>query len=142
MHHLGELLIIVEYWAYCRYGNQQTYLSKHLNSFIVLLDDFGIMKTDSVSRTHEKWWARKSSETQDQIPSVVHHGCTHKPDCSNTNKAPIVKCRVGEHLVSSSTHKGQAPTALRVLLLHVICSSAAVLPLVRLWLNDKMPSGN
>ena len=115
---------------------------KPLNSFIVLLDNFGNMKTDSVSRTHEKRWARKSSETQDQIPSVVHHGCTHKPDCSNTNKAPIVKCRVGEHLVSSSTHKGQAPTALRVLLLHVICRSAAVLPLVRLWLNDKMPSGN
>ncbi|XP_046645651.1 vascular endothelial growth factor receptor 1-like [Daphnia pulicaria] len=40
----GELLIIVEY---CRYGNLQTYLSKHRDSFISLLDDFGNMKTDS-----------------------------------------------------------------------------------------------
>nr|CAH0109047.1 unnamed protein product [Daphnia galeata] len=40
----GELLIIVEY---CRYGSLQTYLSKHRNSFISLLDDFGNMKSDS-----------------------------------------------------------------------------------------------
>ncbi|XP_057368363.2 vascular endothelial growth factor receptor 1-like [Daphnia carinata] len=40
----GELLIIVEY---CRFGNLQTYLMKHRNSFINLLDEFGNMKPDS-----------------------------------------------------------------------------------------------
>ena len=44
LHFTGELLIIVEY---CRYGSLQTYLSKHRNSFISLLDDFGNMKSDS-----------------------------------------------------------------------------------------------
>ncbi|XP_057377778.1 mast/stem cell growth factor receptor kita-like isoform X2 [Daphnia carinata] len=39
----GDLLVIVEY---CRFGNLQTYLIKHRNSFINQVDEFGNLKTD------------------------------------------------------------------------------------------------
>ncbi|KAK4010542.1 vascular endothelial growth factor receptor 1 [Daphnia magna] len=61
----GELLIIVEY---CRFGNLQTYLMKHRNSFINLLDEFGNMKPDS--------------ETEELQPSIL-------PDISSVDKNSI-----------------------------------------------------
>ncbi|XP_032782222.2 LOW QUALITY PROTEIN: mast/stem cell growth factor receptor Kit [Daphnia magna] len=39
----GDLLVIVEY---CRFGNLQTYLIKHRNSFINQVDEFGNLKPD------------------------------------------------------------------------------------------------
>ncbi|KAI9558029.1 hypothetical protein GHT06_014782 [Daphnia sinensis] len=39
----GELLVILEY---CRFGNLQTYLIKHRNSFINEVDEFGNLKID------------------------------------------------------------------------------------------------
>ncbi|KAI9557942.1 hypothetical protein GHT06_014694 [Daphnia sinensis] len=39
----GELLVIVEY---CRFGNLQTYLIKHRNSFVNEVDEFGNLKID------------------------------------------------------------------------------------------------
>ncbi|XP_032783017.1 vascular endothelial growth factor receptor 1 isoform X1 [Daphnia magna] len=42
--HKGELLVVVEY---CRFGNLQTYLSSHRDSFVNLVDEFGNIQSQS-----------------------------------------------------------------------------------------------
>uniref|UniRef100_A0A0P5A089 receptor protein-tyrosine kinase n=1 Tax=Daphnia magna TaxID=35525 RepID=A0A0P5A089_9CRUS len=45
----GDLLVILEY---CRFGNLQTYLMKHRNSFVNQLDEFGSLKTNGEVVNH------------------------------------------------------------------------------------------
>ncbi|KAI9559248.1 hypothetical protein GHT06_016037 [Daphnia sinensis] len=48
--HKGELLVIVEY---CRFGNLQTYLSSHRDSFVNLVDEFGNIRSQSETEETE-----------------------------------------------------------------------------------------
>lgn len=150
----GQLLIIFECSLYYRYGNQQTYLSKHRNSFISLLDNSRWCVADL--------W-EKGVSNQARLRTELVRWYTADAFISRTlvatNKAPIVKWRVAHTIAvrrseswlrirrkqgiwSYFRYKYRRRTQGPCCSHQQTTCSAAELPLVRLLLNGPIKSRN
>ncbi|XP_057368624.1 vascular endothelial growth factor receptor 1-like [Daphnia carinata] len=78
--HKGELLVIVEY---CRFGNLQTYLSTHRDSFVNLVDECGNMRsqseteeTENTSSIGRNYWERDSKYRTESLQEICDRDST------------------------------------------------------------------
>ncbi|XP_046640460.1 mast/stem cell growth factor receptor Kit-like isoform X4 [Daphnia pulicaria] len=72
--HKGELFVIVEY---CRFGNLQTFLINHRNSFVNLVDEFGNLKTQHEIESNN--FTRSKAEenpSQAETSDFQAYGCS------------------------------------------------------------------